>query len=111
MLDCRNNVFRGKISAINGDEATIATNRSGELLSKITPAAVGKLKVGDDAMMFIRPEAFTIVDQKTETGTQIAANVQRSEFEGTSYNVYTEGNGGKEIRIAALFAYTDCGED
>ncbi len=93
-----NNVFRGKITAINGDEATIATNRSGELLSKITPAAVGKLNVGDDAMMFVRPEVL-----KMEAGAEkstISAKVLNEEFEGNSYSIYLEGEGGKQIKMA-----------
>ncbi len=93
-----NNVFRGKITAINGNEATIATNRSGELLSKITPAAVGKLNVGDDAMMFVRPEVL-----KMEAGgakSTISAKVLNEEFEGNTYSIYLEGEGGKQIKMA-----------
>jgi len=93
-----NNVFRGKITAINGNEATIATNRSGELLSKITPAAVGKMNVGDDAMMFVRPEVL-----KMEAGDEkstISAKVLNEEFEGNSYSIYLEGEGGKQIKMA-----------
>jgi spermidine/putrescine transport system ATP-binding protein len=93
-----NNVFRGKISAINGDEATISTNRSGELLSKITPAAVGKLNVGDDAMMFVRPEVLKM--QEGDAKTTISAKVLNEEFEGNSYSIYLEGEGGKQIKMA-----------
>ncbi len=93
-----NNVFRGKITAINGNEATIATNRSGELLSKITPAAVGKLNVGDDAMMFVRPEVLKM--QAGSEKTTISAKVLNEEFEGNSYSIYLEGEGGKQIKMA-----------
>ena len=93
-----NNVFRGKISAINGNEATIVTNRSGELLSKITPTAVGKLNVGDDAMMFVRPEGLSIGEG--EAKTTISAKVLNEEFEGNTYSIYLEGEGGKQIKMA-----------
>ncbi len=93
-----NNVFRGKITGINGDEATISTNRSGELLSKITPAAMGKLAVGDDAMMFVRPEALAM--QAGGDKTTISAKVLSEEFEGNSYSIYLEGEGGKQIKMA-----------
>jgi len=93
-----NNVFRGKISAINGDEATISTNRSGELLSKITPTAVGKLNVGDDAMMFVRPEVLKM--EEGDAKTTISAKVLNEEFEGNSYSIYLEGEGGKQIKMA-----------
>ena len=95
-----NNLFRGKVTDISEGIATIDTNRTGTLRARVSTGATGKLGVGDDAMMFIRPEAFSIVKQKTETGTQIAATVQRSEFEGTSYNIYTEGGAGKEISVS-----------
>ncbi|MEE9446676.1 MAG: ABC transporter ATP-binding protein [Arenicellales bacterium] len=95
-----NNLFRGKVKDISEGIATIDTNRTGTLRARISTGATGKLRVGDDAMMFVRPEAFNITDKATETGTQITANVQRSEFEGTSYNVYLEGNEGKEISVS-----------
>ncbi len=93
-----NNVFRGKITAINGAEATIATNRSGELLSRITPAALGKLNVGDDAMMFVRPEVLKIGEGAAKS--TISAKVINEEFEGNAYSIYLEGEGGKQIKMA-----------
>ncbi len=93
-----NNVFRGKVSAVNGDMATIATNRSGELLSKITPAAMGSLNVGDDAMMFVRPEV--LQPGAGEAKSTISAKVLNEEFEGNSYSVFLEGDGGKQIKMA-----------
>ena len=93
-----NNVFRGKITAINGNEAMIATNRSGELLSTITPAAVGKMSVGDDAMMFLRPEVLNLGAGAEKT--TISAKVLSEEFEGNSYSIFLEGDGGKKIKMA-----------
>lgn len=95
-----NNVFRGKISAINGNEATISTNRSGELLSTITPAAVGQLNVGDDAMMFVRPEGLHLGEDAGNDKNTISAKVLSEEFEGNTYSIYLEGEGGKKIKMA-----------
>ncbi len=100
-----NNVFRGKITAINGDEALIATNRSGELRSKITPAAVGKLNVGDEAMMFVRPEMLQL--GAGDAKSTITAKVVNEEFEGNSYSIYLEGDGGKQIKMAMPNLGTD----
>ena len=55
-----NNVFRGKVKEVKGDHALIETNRSGALNARISTANQGKMKAGDDAMMFVRPEAFAI---------------------------------------------------
>ncbi len=93
-----NNVFRGKIKSISGEEAIIATNRSGELLAQITPTQVGKLGVGDDAMMFVRPEA--LIKGKGKDKNTITANVVNEEFEGNSFSVFLEGDGGKLIKMS-----------
>jgi len=96
-----NNVFRGVIDAVKGNEALIRTNRSGDLRAQITPSAVGTLKVGDEAMMFVRPEALSLVNGTgSEPMTTITANVINEEFEGNSYSVFLEGDGGKEIKMS-----------
>lgn len=95
-----NNVFRGKVKSISGNEAVITTNRSGDLLSRITPAQVGKLAVGDDAMMFIRPEALELAPRDADSKTTISANVINEEFEGNSFSVFLQGDGGKQIKMS-----------
>lgn len=95
-----NNVFRGKIKSISGNEAVISSNRSGELLAQITPSAVGKMNVGDDAMLFVRPEAFSLGEADPAAKTTISANVVNEEFEGNVYNVFLEGDGGKKIKMS-----------
>ncbi len=96
-----NNVFRGKVLEVKGDEALIRTNRSGDLLAQITPAARGVLKVGDDAMMFVRPEAFSLVDDAgAHAGKSLTARVVNEEFEGNSYSVFLESEGGKRIKMS-----------
>lgn len=95
-----NNVFRGKVKTISGKEAIISTNRSGDLLARITPSQVGKLAVGDDAMMFVRPEALQLGKSDAGSKTTIAANVINEEFEGNSFSVFLEGDGGKSIKMS-----------
>ena len=95
-----NNVFRGRVKEIKGNEALISTNRSGDLLSSISPSQVGKLAVGDDAMMFIRPEALQLGPAKKSSKTTISANVINEEFEGNSFSVFLEGDGGKSVKMS-----------
>ena len=95
-----NNAFRGKISQIKGDQALITTNRSGDLLARITPTQVGKMNVGDDAMMFIRPEALELGKADDASKTTITANVVNEEFEGNSFSVFLEGDGGKVFKMS-----------
>ena len=49
-----NNMFRGKVKSMSKGKALIETNRSGNLLARVTTGATGKLNVGDDAMVFIQ---------------------------------------------------------
>lgn len=95
-----NNVFRGKVKSISGGYAKIDTNRTGLLRARLSSSASDKLKVGDEAMMFVRPEAFDLSKAKKAHDTRIKAKVRHSEFEGQGYNVFMEGNEGKEIKMS-----------
>lgn len=97
-----NNVFRGNVKSIDGDSALIDTNRSGELLARIAPSALGKLNVGDPAMMFIRPEACSIAADSAPAKNRLTAMVKHEEFEGQIYNVFLEGSEGKEIKMSLV---------
>ena len=102
-----NNVFRGKVKSVSKDTAIIETNRTGALRSRISSAAQGTLKAGDDAMLFIRPEALDISEDTGSSDTRIKGRVHHSEFEGQSYHVFLEGTEGKEIKMTL----TNRGED
>ena len=95
-----NNVFRGKVKSLTKKEAVIDTNRSGILRARISSANLGKLKKGDDAMLFVRPEAMKITDAESGKGDCITATIVNEEFEGNTYNVFLEGDAGKEIKIS-----------
>lgn len=95
-----NNVFRGKVESISNGYAIVDTNRTGALRARVASAVKDTLTAGDDAMMFIRPEALNLSDRKTESDTRIKANVRHSEFEGQAYNVFLEGSAGKEMKMA-----------
>ena len=97
-----NNMFRGKVKSISKGMALVETNRTGNLLARISTGALGKLNVGDDAMVFIRPEALHIADKAAKTNTRIKAKVRHSEFEGTNYNVFLEGDAGKEMKMSLV---------
>ncbi len=96
-----NNMFRGRIREIRGDQALVATDACGELPARITPAAMGKLAQGDDAMLFIRPEVL-------RPGTPpdgaafgvISARVVNEEFEGNAFSIFLRGPAGTQIRMS-----------
>jgi spermidine/putrescine transport system ATP-binding protein len=95
-----NNMFRGKVKSVSGAEALIETEDMGALAATVSTANRGKMQVGDDAMLFIRPEAFSIgTEAETEQQT-LSATVTNEEFEGNVFHIFMEGNGGKELKIS-----------
>jgi len=97
-----NNVFRGKVKSIENGMAIIATNRTGELRSRIATSAKGNLKVGDGAMIFIRPEALGFAATADADANHFKALVTNEEFEGQTYNVFLEGDEGKKIKVSLI---------
>src|SRR5690606_38215423 len=95
-----NNVFRGKVKQVSGDRVLVQSNRSGELLARISSANIGKMQEGDSAMIFIRPEAFQLARTGTEGDHYVSARVVNEEFEGNAFNIFMEGDGGKEIKVS-----------
>jgi spermidine/putrescine transport system ATP-binding protein len=97
-----NNVFRGKIKSVDNGMAVVSTNRTGDLRSRIGTSAKASMKVGDDAMIFIRPEALSIAENSEASDHRIKALVTNEEFEGQAYNVFLEGGEGKEIKMSLV---------
>ncbi|MEB8388788.1 ABC transporter ATP-binding protein [Rhodobacteraceae bacterium KMM 6894] len=95
-----NNVFRGKVVEVKGDQALIASNRSGMMRARISAAHEGKMKPGDAAMIFIRPEAFSLAPVNANNDHLVKARVTNEEFEGNAFNIFMEGDQGKEIKVA-----------
>lgn len=98
-----NNMFRGKVKSIGKNNiAVIDTNRNGLLRARVSTGAIGQLNIGDDAMMFVRPEALHLSEKTTKSETRIKADVRHSEFEGQTYNVFLEGSQGKEMKMSLV---------
>ncbi len=97
-----NNVFRGIVKSVDGNMAMVSTRRTGELNGRIASAAAGQLKPGDEAMMFIRPEALHMGSAETPVDRRITARIIHEEFEGQAYNVFLEGAEGKEIKMSLV---------
>lgn len=97
-----NNVFRGKVKSIENGMAVVASNRTGDLRTRVGTAVKSSLKAGDEAMVFIRPEALSIADDDNDSDNHIKALVTNEEFEGQAYNVFLEGDEGKEIKMSLV---------
>ena len=85
-----NNGFRGKIKKINGHFASIETE------TKIFKGRLGfdsngdkyQLKVGDDAILFVRPEAISTSKSQSNLENKFRATVKTVEFEGNMKNIF-----------------------
>ncbi len=97
-----NNVFRGKIQTVADDYALVTTNRSGTLRARMATSARQNLKAGDEAMLFVRPESFRIAGDAGESDCRLTARIRHEEFEGQVYNVFLEGEAGKEIKMSLV---------
>jgi len=97
-----NNVFRGKVKTTTDGHALITTNRSGELRGRIAGSAKDGFREGDEAMLFIRPEALSIAPDSDRADHHITADIKHEEFEGQAYNVFLQSDAGKEIKMSLV---------
>ena len=51
-------------------------------------------------MVFIRPENLTVAESGAGGDNHIAATIANEEFEGQSYHVFLEGEGGNRIKMS-----------
>ncbi len=96
-----NNMFRGTVKKLTKDAAVVATD-AGELDARIASSVKGELKSGDDAMVFIRPEAFGVAEAGARGKGRIKAMVENEEFEGQSYHVFLNGPGDTHIKMSLV---------
>jgi spermidine/putrescine transport system ATP-binding protein len=97
-----NNVFRGKVKALTDGHAVVATEQSGDLRARVATDARASLGEGDEAMLFVRPESFNIADHDNRTDHHLTARIKHEEFEGQAYNVFLEGDAGKELKMSLV---------
>jgi len=91
-----NNHFSGKVTAIDQDFVIVDTP-SGQLRGRnVKRAGVQQLSVGDEAMIFIRPESLRFIDGGS-ADNRLKATVERQEFEGNFWQVFLRVDGSPRI--------------
>jgi spermidine/putrescine transport system ATP-binding protein len=80
------NVFKGRIIAIDKDHATIDGPKG-----RFTGVNAAGLRMGEDALLFIRPERMTL--DAASDGNRLAATVQRRDLEGPFVNLMLDAHG------------------
>ncbi|NIM27044.1 MAG: ATP-binding cassette domain-containing protein [Gammaproteobacteria bacterium] len=84
-----NNLFRGRITGIDGDYAMVDTN-VGPLKARMTKTnGEVPLKFNDDAFVFVRPESLKFANGVNYENT-VRARIAHQEFEGHFWQVYLD---------------------
>jgi spermidine/putrescine transport system ATP-binding protein len=96
-----NNCFAGPVKSLSEDFAVLTTEL-GDLRARIASAARGRLKTGDQAMIFIRPESLSIANGAAQDDNRLTAMIANQEFEGQSYHVYLEGPKGAALKMSLV---------
>jgi spermidine/putrescine transport system ATP-binding protein len=100
-----NNAFSGPVTAVADGTAEVATE-VGSLRARVATAVKARLKPGDRAMIFIRPEALRVADGGGDGATaredQIAGRVTAEEFEGPNYHLHLEAASGVPIKTSLV---------
>ncbi len=92
-----NNPFYGKVVKVDGDYAQIQ-NKFGLLRGRNTQ----DMSVGDAAILFVRPEALSLVEGNDTTPAEnvIESTILAEEFEGPSIHIHMEGDTEKRISFS-----------
>ena len=94
-----NNVFRGQVSAVDGGRATVATE-----VGPLVAACGGNmpLRPGDDACVFVRPEALQLAAGQLSGVENVLKAVETArEFEGRFWHVFLEAGASRTPLTAA----------
>jgi len=90
-----NNAFRCRVAETDDGYAVVET-RFGRLRGRNTR----KLRAGDAAILFIRPEALTLRNGAASTENTVESVVTSTAFEGHLIHVYLKGDGRRDIALA-----------
>ncbi len=82
-----NNHFKGKVTSVDSDYTTVATQH-GEMRGRTSKAAI--TAVGDEALVFVRPESIKFNGQLDNV---LTTTVRNQEFEGNFWQVFLDLSG------------------
>jgi spermidine/putrescine transport system ATP-binding protein len=87
-----NNPFTGRIVDADAGHAVVETT-----FGRLRGRNLRNMKVGSEAMLFVRPESLGLVNGQGSTDNVIESQVTNSEFEGSFFSVFLRGEGGRDI--------------
>ncbi|MDH3413468.1 MAG: ABC transporter ATP-binding protein [Gammaproteobacteria bacterium] len=97
-----NNLFKGKVSDVNGQQAVVDTN-VGRLRARLAKLAKERqLEKGDNAFVFVRPESLKFANG-VDSENRIKAKIQQEEFEGQFWQVFLNvAEGTKKVKMSLV---------
>ncbi|MEH0020249.1 MAG: TOBE domain-containing protein [Desulfobacter sp.] len=87
-----NNVFRGRVTRMDNGMAVLDT-RFGALTGRVGEGS--SLNVSDTAMLFVRPEDFSLANGSTDGLNIVSSRVRFQQFEGAFVNLHLENRDGR----------------
>ncbi len=87
-----NNPFSGKVVGLEGSHALVDT-----AFGCLRGRNLRDMQVGQEAMLFVRPESMTLANGQGGGENVIESQVLHSEFEGSFFSVFMRGEGSKDI--------------
>ncbi len=98
----QNNAFFGKVMEVSGGTVVVETD-VGSLRARLSHGIdASKLQPGEEAIVFVRPEAVTFVNGEEGLDNKVQARIVQEEFEGSFRHVVLEGPGGQEIKMSLI---------
>ena len=105
-----NNLFRGRVTEIEGDYAVVDTN-VGPLRARMPGKNGSALKFNDDAYVFVRPESLRFANG-TPAENAVRGRIAQQEFEGHFWQVYLEvANSDRRIIMSQVNDGRELGHD
>ncbi len=89
-----NNLFAGRVAAVNGKEAAVETDFG--RLAGLNPRG---LKAGDDAFVFVRPERLRLTPAGGTGENTVTSTVLGEVFEGITVNISLANPSGRAITV------------
>ncbi|MFO1091450.1 MAG: ABC transporter ATP-binding protein [Hyphomicrobiales bacterium] len=95
-----NNCFTGRVQRVSGGDAIVDTP-VGALPARISPTMKATLSKGDEAMVFIRPEAMGVTTGRGAAAV-IDGVIEEEEFEGPNYHLFVRLKDDKHIKVSLV---------
>ena len=94
-----NNAFQGTVSVVKTEKVIVSTG-SGDLEASLGEDI--KLSVGDEAIVFARPEAMSIVKRNNTIKNVLNSKVVYQEFEGNFWHLILDLKNGMKIKMSQI---------